>query len=736
LEILPPDVIEVFQMAAKPVLVRIARWSANHPWRALLSWLLVVGAFLSIPLFVDTVRATDAQLEVGESARATKMLSEAGLVEPSAENVLITSRGGPLDVAEGERVAGDLATRLATLPEVGGVGTPTVGRDRSAVLLTVTIAGDPDTASERVSPILAETARAQEAHPGLLVEQTGTASMSLGIDERLAADFQRAEFVNFPITLVILLFAFGALIAAGVPILLGMSAVGAALGLAAVVSHVFPHANAANTVILTTGMAVGIDYSLFYLNRARRERGRPDAVERAAETAGHTVMTSGVAVIVSLAGLYLVGDTVFDSLATGSIIVVAVAVSGALVALPAVLALLGPWIDRPRIPFLARRTSGDPSRLWGVLLRPALRRPALTLTLTMLLMVAVALPALDMKLRNTGADDLPQSIPAVQTHQRLVQSFPDRASTYVVVARANAADRQRVATALDSLRGDPRFSTAQLRTSTDGTTTAMRLTASMAKNSPEAEGVLAELRTHTLPTRLGGVGGVQYGVAGDVANGVDYTAHQGEKLPWVVGFVLLLTFLMMMVTFRSVVVALTTILLNGLSAATAFGVLVLVFQHHWAEGLLGFRSSGAIAAWVPLFLFVMLFGLSMDYHVFVVSRIREAVASGLPTKEAVAEGITRSAGVVTSAAAIMVSVFAVVATLSMIEMKQLGVGLAVAVLLDALVIRVLVLPALMALLGRANWWPGRVRPARTAGRTSHELGQQVLLHPMEHRLDA
>ena len=389
---------------------------------------------------------------------------------------------------------------------------------------------------------------------------------------------------------------------------------------------------------------------------------------------------------------------------------------GSLTVLPALLAKLGRWVDRPRVPLLWRltnRRSGEPT-LWPRLLRPALNHPVVTLAVSVGVMLALALPALGIKLAGTSEASLPRTIPVMQAYDRLSAAFPSEGTTHEVVVRSDPAQSATVETQLAALaertKGNPLFADSgqpEMRVSDDRTVHTISLATPFDSNSPEGEHSLDLLRTELVPGTVGTISGASYAVGGEVAGNVDWTRHLEDKLPWVVGFVLLLTFLMMAVTFRSLIVALTALLLNMLSAGAAFGVLTLVFQHDWAEGLLDFHSTGAIVNWLPLFLFVVLFGLSMDYHVFVVSRIREAALRGMSTKDAVAYGITRSAGVVTSAAIVMVSVFAIFATLSMIEMKQMGIGLSVAVFLDAMIIRVLVLPSLMTLLGKANWWPSK-----------------------------
>jgi RND superfamily putative drug exporter len=397
-------------------------------------------------------------------------------------------------------------------------------------------------------------------------------------------------------------------------------------------------------------------------------------------------------------------------------------VLGSLTVLPALLAKLGRRVDRPRVPLLWRLTngSGEP-RVWPALLRPALRYPLVTLLITLVALGALAWPALDLKLKSSDEDDLPRSIPVMRAYDRLTEAFPGEGVNHVVAVRAEPGQAEQVRAGLtrlyDRTRNDPLYASVaapEIQVSADRRVTLLEVPTRQKPGTEGATRSLEKLRSELVPRTVDSVGGSPDGaeaaVGGPVAWDVDYNRNLTDRMPIVIGVVLLLTFVIMLVTFRSLAIALTALLLNLLSAAAAFGTLVLVFQRDWAEGLLDFRGNGAVVAWIPLFLFAVLFGLSMDYHVFVVSRIREAVRRGMPTKQAVGAGISRSAGVVTSAAVVMVSVFAIFATLSMNEMKQMGVGLAVAVFLDAMVIRVFVLPSLMALLGRANWWPGRVEP--------------------------
>lgn len=723
-------------MGKRPVTVRVARWSAEHPWRAMAMWVVFVAVCFVGGNAAGLNEGTGDD-DIGETGRAHAIVTAGDFDHPATENILITARGGQLDLAAANAAAGDARARLGGLAEVASVEDPVPAEDGSALLIPITLTGDPDTAEDRVQPLLDATAAVQAEHPALRVEEVGGPSIGKSLNETIGKDFQRAETLSLPITLLILLIAFGALIAAGVPVLLAMSSVAAALGLSTLASHLMPATDTTSSVILLIGLAVGVDYSLFYIRREREERSRGlghlDAVEIAAETSGHAVVVSGIAVIIAMAGLFLVNDAIFSSLAVGSILVVAVSVLGSLTVLPAVLAKLGRWVDRPRIPLLwrltARRTGADGQpltpRLWSTLLRPALRHPVPTLVVSVGALLALALPALDMKLSFPGPEDLPRTTAVMQAYDRLTAAYPSNGTTHIVAVRAPAGKADEIRAALDQLarrtQGDPLFapadgSHAQLEVSADGRVTVMEVATPYPTRSDEARESLDRLRTDLVPATLGSVSGAEFAVGGDVAANVDYAVHVRQALPLVVGFVMLLTLVAMAVAFRSVVVALMSVGLNLLSASAAYGLVVLVFQGTWAESLLGFHSMDAIVTWLPLFLFVVLFGLSMDYHVFVVSRILEAVRNGMPTRAAVGHGISSSAGVVSSAAIVMVGVFSIFATLSTIDMKQLGVGLAAAILLDATIIRAVVLPSVMTLLGRANWWAPRFLRGRDTRR--------------------
>jgi len=713
-------------MSRGTVTVRVARWSATHPWRAIGLWLLLVVVAVGLSAMVpkQTTKADDTW--IGQSGTASELIRQAGLEGKPSETVLLTDPDGPLDKTAATTALAQLRDKMTAIDAVEGVGQPVWAENGKAALLPIELKGNADDAADNVDKLVAATGEVQQANPGLTIEQAGSASVDAGIWKQVASDLAKAEKLSLPITFALMLLAFGALIAAGIPVLLAFSAVGAALGFYAPLSYLFPDGGSVANVVLLIGMAVGVDYSLFYLKREREERrrghGTVDAIEIAAATSGHSVVVSGFAVIVSMAGLYVAKDPIFSSMATATIVVVAIAVLGSLTVLPALLAKLGHRVDRPRIPLLWRlnRRIG-PGGISRRILAPVLRFPKIALLISAVAVVALAVPALGMKTEPGGLSTLPQSIPEVKTMTALQQNFPSQGMAYDVVAKGNnpaAGLEQLQQAAVDSREF---VVTPGESIKSNGDTAVLTLVSVRPDTNEDAKQALEKLRNDLVPAALNSAG-VSWAVGGETASGVDYGQHQRDQLPYVIAFVLALTLLMMIFTFRSVAIALVTTLLNLASVAACFGVLSLVFQHTWAEGLLDFTSPGFVISWIPLFLFVILIGLSMDYHVFVLNRIREGVREGLSPQEAVRKGITESAGVVTSAAAVMVSVFALFATLGMIEMKQMGVGLAVAVLIDATLVRIVMLPSIMVLLGRRAWWPSKFKAAAPETRERELVG--------------
>jgi RND superfamily putative drug exporter len=474
-------------------------------------------------------------------------------------------------------------------------------------------------------------------------------------------------------------------------------------------------------------MAVGIDYTLFYLRREREERaaGRSarEAIAVAAATSGRAIVVSGLTVMISLGGLFVTGIDVFSGLAIGTITVVGIAVLGSLTALPALLATLGRWVDRGRIPFLGRRrTRAARSLFWQALARRVVARPLLWGGAATLALVALALPALSMRLASPGLHDVPSGVPVVRNLLAIQQAFPGGPAPAAVVVTGNGLTGAPVRHAVAAL---------EARAAAGGAGSAIRepvtaallghgqvlvVSVPLAGSGTDATSAqaLAALREHLLPATFGRVPGVSYAVTGLTAGSHDFASQLGARLPWVFVLVLGMAFLVLMITFRSVLVPVASIALNLLSIGAAYGLLTLVFQDGHLHRLLGFSPYGGIVPWMPVFLFVLLFGLSMDYHVFILSRIRELWQRGEPARDAVTSGIGASAGVVTSAAVIMVAVFSIFATLSVIEFKMFGVGMAAAVLIDATVVRGVLMPAVLALLGERAWSLRGGRPAVAA----------------------
>ncbi|MFD8766725.1 MMPL family transporter [Streptomyces mirabilis] len=728
--------------------VRMARWSAGHPWRAIVSWLLFVVLCLGVGITVGGNPATTEDFRIGEAGRAEALAAEGGLQQRPVERVLITARpgSGRLDLTAADAAAKDVADRMRGLDEVRSVTDPVHAANGTAVRVDVTMNGPELDGKKHVDPLLAQTAAVRKANPDLRVEETGSPSISKGVDKLRGDDLSRTEVIALPVTLITLLLVFSSLVMALVPLLLALSSIAAAVGLSMLASHAFPDAGVGTNVILLIGLAVGVDYTLFYLKREREERARAGGrlssravVELAAATSGRAVVLSGLAVAISSATLFLADDVIFSSIATGAIVVTLVAVLSSLTVLPALLAKLGERAERRavrrearaakrgRTPRPRKQPKTGAGRLTTAVLSLVGKRPAAALSGTIIAMLALAAPVLGLKLTDMGRETHSRSIVAMQVYDRLNASFPELKSMHQVVVRADADRSSEVTAALRELaadvKDDARLSdTSQLLTSPDKRITLLQLQVPYYVSTDQAQSSLKDIRKTYVPETVGKVAGAETAVTGDVARYTDYPTHQEQKLPLIVGALLLVTFAMTVWAFRSLVLGLVGVLLNLLSAAASLGVLVLVFQDTWAEGLLDFDSTGSIGSRVPLFLFVILFGLSMDYQVFVISRVREAALNGVPTRKAVIDGIGGSAGVVTSAAVVMVTVFASFAALHLIEMKQIGFSLAVAVLLDAFVIRMLILPALMLLLGEANWWPSHgIREARDTAHAPRTL---------------
>lgn len=702
---------------------RAGGWSARHRWAAVGIWVLFVVLAMGLGSAAGRVDVDESDQLKGETHTAAKIIEDAGIEQPAGETVLIQSRDGALKATSGEfRSAVD-----DVIEAVGGTGkvthvtspydTRTISRDGRTALVQFDMRGDAETAADRVEPVLDAVAGVQQGHDGLRIEEIGGASMNKQYKDAFGDDFRKAEYSAVPVALGILLIAFGALVAALLPVALAVTAIMATMGLMGIVSHVQPMSDTANSVMLLVGMAVGVDYCLFYLRREREERdaGRDAgaALRIAAATSGRAIIVSGVTVCVAMAGMLFTGLAEFEAMGLASLMVVAVAMVGSVTVLPALLSLLGERVEKGRIPFLGRRRrrgGGSESRFWTAVLRGVLARPLVSVVVAAGALLAVAAPALGMKTQQLTLDqEFGDSLPIVQTYDRLNEAFPGGSEPAQVVVGAKDIGAPEVQRALADFK-QRAISSGASRGPVDIKVYRAQNVALVSvplvggSDMDRAVESLGTLRDEVRPATLGKVEGVQAPITGQVAGNHDFNDQLLDSVVPVFAFVVVFAFLLMLLSFRSLTVAITSIVLNLLSVGAAYGILVAVFQHGWGASLVGAEGVGAIVSWLPLFLFVILFGLSMDYHVFVVSRIREARLRGRGTRDAIQHGVVTTAGVVTSAAVIMVAVFAIFGTLSMQSMKQMGVGLAAAVLIDATVIRGVLLPAVMALLGERNWY--------------------------------
>ena len=699
---------------------RMGRWSAAHWKTATFGWLALVFVAFGIGGAIGTKTLDPNTAGPGESGRMDKIL-EAGFKQPAHEAVLIQSTSLRASNPAFEAAVADVVEAVSRLEVVQHVRSPLapgnegqISKDGRAALVEFDIRGDKDIAVDKIRPVLDRVDEAQKAHPGLFIGEFGDASAVDGLNTAFASDLEKAGLFSLPITLIILVAAFGALVAAGIPLLLGLTAVFGTFGLVALPSHLLPIAPEASAMVLLIGLAVGVDYSMFYLRRAREERaaGRSEraAIEAAAATSGHSVLVAGFTVIAAMAGMFLTGDGTFASFGVATILVVAMAMVGSLTVLPALLSRLGGKVDRLQVPLLGRlRRDDGEGRIWGAIVDRVLRRPVVSVVVAGGLLVALAVPALQLRMVQSGPETFPQSLPVVKTYNRMTDEFPGTGLPAHVVVKAADVNAPAVREAIDRLK---RQSLASGRVhepitvdvNEDATVANITLPIDGTGTDSASIAALGTLRDEVVPQTVGALPDATSGVTGVPAQWKDSRDHMKSTLPVVVAFVLVFAFGLMLVAFRSIVVAAKAIVLNLLSVAAAYGVLVIVFQHGFAQGLLGFGTTSGIDPVVPLLLFVILFGLSMDYHVLVLSRIRETYDRGASMDEAISYGIKRTAGVVTSAAIVMVAVFSIFAVLSMLMFKQFGVGLATAILIDATIVRGVLLPASMKLLGEWNWY--------------------------------
>jgi uncharacterized membrane protein YdfJ with MMPL/SSD domain len=713
---------------SKSVAARMGRWSANHWKTAVFGWLAFVLVSLFLGQQIGTKFIDQNEANVGESRTADKMIEEAGFVvndkgesiEEQSEMVLIQSKTlTPSDPAFQAAVRDVVKTlqvdkRLSKFHSPLDPGHPDlVSKDGHSAMVAFVPEGSYEDAGLYIGEVVETVDKVAARHTGdgITMESVGL-STGKAIDDEIFGGLAKAGLLSILLTIVILMFVLRALVGALIPLLLGLTSVIATMGLLGFVSQGIAVSENIMEVVLLIGLAVGVDYSLFYMRRERQERAAGNteraSLEAAAATSGRAILVSGITVLIAMAGMFLSGDKTFMSFSVGTMIVVFVAMIGSLTVVPGILGRLGDKVEKGRVPVLHRfRRQKRQGRVWNAILDRVLRRPALSAIAAGAILIALALPTLQLHTAQTGVEGFTSS--SVEPYKKLIAAFPGTPDPAVVAiagddvrtteVRHAIADLERMALASGEMNPpiDHEFNR-------DGT--AARVEIPLVGNGTEGESTAAlkTLRDELLPATLGEVEGLEYAVTGITANSQDFNEAQTSSAPKVFGFVLLFAFVLLLVSFRSIVIALKAIVLNLLSVAAAYGVLVAVFQWGWGEGLLDFTSNGGIANWLPVFMFVILFGLSMDYHVFILSRIREAYDRGMSTDDAISHGIKSTAGVVTSAAVVMVAVFSVFITLPLVDLKQMGLGLALAVLIDATIVRAVLLPATMKLLGDANWY--------------------------------
>jgi uncharacterized membrane protein YdfJ with MMPL/SSD domain len=695
----------------------LAAASARHPWRAISAWVVVtVLAIVAIATLLS-LTTEGAPTNNPESDRADEVRLAAFPPDPStavSDIVVIRSVEYTVDAPQFEAfvrdfVADDEITALGrarTYLDDANAGL--ASEDRHATIVPIALLDDDETEA------LVEKVEALEPGGAFVVSVTGEETLDHDFNLLSQEDLEEGELkFGLPAALVILLLVFGAVVAGLVPLLMAMVSIVVALGLSALLSQQFELSIFLVNMLTGMGLALGIDYSLFVVSRYREERGRGRgelaAIEASGATASRAVLFSGSVFVVAMLGMLLVPNSIMRSLAVGAILVAIISVVAALTLLPAVLGLLGDRVNALRIPFVGRRSlesSNPEGRFWGAIVRRVLRRPGLSVAVSVGVLIALALPVFRMDVGTSGVSALPDRFVSKQGFFALERDFPGTTTDPAEIVVSNASSPG-VPEALEQLRSrlaaDSRFGSGEIQRSARGEVAVLSMQVKGDPSTTEATDAVRELREELVPAAFAGTD-AEVLVGGTSSENIDYFDSVIDPAPWVIAFVLLVTFVLLTVVFRSVVVAGTAVVLNLLSVGAAYGLLVLVFQEGVGADLLGFQQADTIEAWVPLFLFSVLFGLSMDYQVFLLSRIRERYDEVGDTTDAVTVGVGSTARIITGAALIIVAVFAGFARGDLIMFQQMGFGVAVALLIDATLIRSVLLPSAMKLLGDRNWY--------------------------------
>ena len=699
---------------------RLARACSRHPWRAIGGWIVaVVLAVAALAFLLGDLTTEGHPTNNPESQRADALIAQGFPPDPSRATSDLVVISSPRYTVDDPQYRAFVAKLVADGRATGGVANARVyyathdktqiSSDRHAMLIPIVI---PDT--DDAGPV-EDVAQQADRNAAFDVAVTGNQTIDNDFNELSQHDLKSGELqFGIPAALIILILVFGAIVAGLVPLLMAIISIIVALGLVAVLSQPFNLSVFIINMLTGMGLALGIDYSLFVVSRYREERvvGRDqfDAIGGAGATASRAVLVSGTAFVVAMCGMLIVPNNVMRSLALGAILVGVVSVVAALTLLPALLGLLGDRINRLRIPFVGRSSverANPEGRFWRAIVERVLGRPALSLIVATALLLALAVPVLGLNVGSNGVSTLPDRFESKRGFVALQRNFPRATTDPVLVVVDHASDPQ-VTSAFGRLRSelasDREFvGRGTVLRSANGQIKLLQVPVRGDSQGPDAIAAVRELRGDVIPREFGGTAALVL-VGGDTAETVDYLDSVSDPTPYVFVLVLGLTFVLLTVVFRSVVIAGTAVLLNLLSVGAAYGLLVLVFQHGIGAGLLGFSQADTIEAWVPLFLFSVLFGLSMDYQVFLLSRIRERYDSSEDTTDAVVHGVASTARIITGAALIIVAVFLGFAMGDLIMFQQMGFGVAIALLIDATIIRSVILPSAMKLLGRWNWY--------------------------------
>jgi RND superfamily putative drug exporter len=694
----------------------LALASASHPWRTIAAWAIaaVLAIFATGALLGGSLSSENHPTDNRQSERAADLLDRsfpAGSSASATDMIVVHSERYTVDSPQFRGLVDGLAGEVRDQAGVAsattyldGANPSLVSQDRHAALVPVDIAD-----SDAIEDVIGAVERA-DANAAFSAAVTGEETRQHDFDQLSQDDLKSGELqFGLPAALVVLLLVFGSVVAGLIPLLLAMLSIVVALGLVAVLANAFEISVFVVNMLTGMGLALGIDYALFVISRYREERtgGREklDAIAASSTTASRAVVFSGTAFVVAMLGMLIVPNSIMRSLAIGAIVVGVISVVAATTLLPALLGLLGDRVDRLRIPLVGRRSSNPEGRFWGAIVHAVLRRPALSLSLSVAVLLVAAAPIFGMSIGTSGVSALPERFESRQGFAALQQNFPGTTASPVEIVVANGSPPAATEQVLEGLRtdlaGDPQFGSGRIVRSPDG----VAVLSVPVKGDPSGEAAVAAVRDlrSTVPAEFAPTG-AEVLVGGTTSENIDYIDSATDPALLVIALVLGLTLVLLTAVFRSLVLAGVTVVLNLLSVGAAYGLIVLVFQHGVGAGLFGFQQSDAIEAWVPLFLFSVLFGLSMDYQVFLLSRIKERHDQVGDTTRAVTFGVASTARIITGAALIIIAVFTGFARGELIMFQQMGFGVAVALLIDATIVRSVLLPSAMRLLGRWNWF--------------------------------